>query len=69
MHSDNVRQLYTALQVEANVAAFQTWKVDKLVAKYLFKKDHIAKQHIVSQIRDSNHFIYGTDGTTRSKKH
>ena len=89
MYSDNVRQLYMALQGEANVAASQASKVVQLVSKHLFKKDlsldelpcprtclnfmteanHIAKQHIVSEIRDNNHFTYGTDGTSRSKKH
>ena len=89
MYSDNVRQLYMALQGEANVAASQASKVVQLVSKHLFKKDlsldgppcprtclnfmteadHIAKQHIVSEIRDYKHFTYGTDGTSRSKKH
>lgn len=81
MYSDNIRELYMALQGEANVAASQASKVVMLVAKHLFQKDlplnklpcprtclnfmeeanHIAKQHIVSQITGSKHFTYASD--------
>lgn len=39
MYADNIRQLYMALQGEANVAASQATKDVMLVAKHLFQKD------------------------------
>ena len=41
----------------------------RIYLNFMTQTNHIAKQHIVSQIKGSNHFTYGTDGTSRSKKH
>lgn len=36
---------------------------------FMYEAHHIAKQHVASSIRGCNHFMYGSDGTSRQKRH
>ncbi|GFS06377.1 hypothetical protein ElyMa_002964100 [Elysia marginata] len=41
----------------------------RICLNFMYEANHIAKQHIVNEIRNANHFTYATDGTGREKRH